>query len=149
LTNHNKVISLPSPSLWRFFDIAYSENADPIEDWYRNDLSEEAQLSFLATLKDIQKIENHANWLCFKRFLSGQKYKKYRIWELWFPGDKRQYRILGIFGPDRKQVALLMGCYHKGGVYTPQNALDSAHNRARDLAEGRATRRERKIPTDR
>jgi phage-related protein len=134
---------------WRFFDFNYPNNSNPIEDWYQRDLSEDAQYAFWATLKDIQKIENHRNWLCFKRMLSG-RCREYRIWELWFAcGDKRQYRLLGTFGPNRRQVTFVMGCYHKSSVYTPANALETAYDRAKALSESRAKTCERKIPTDR
>ena len=147
LTYNKKVIEFPLFKGWRFFD--YVDGSNPVEQWYVGELSEDAQFAFTATLKDIQKVENPQHWLCFKRFLSGQ-YRKHRIWELWFQcGDKRQYRILGTFGPERWQVTLLTGCFHKSKVYTPPDALDLAYKRAAALTEGRAQRYERQIPVDR
>lgn len=149
MTYNKKVIQLVVPGVWRFFDFRAPNGANPIADWYKNDLSDDAKYAFVDTLKDIEKIESPNNWLCFKRFLAG-KYRKYRIWELWFAcGDKRQYRILGIFGPNRKQATLLVGCFHKGSVYTPPDSLDLSYTRARALSEGTAGRYERKIPTSR
>ena len=69
-------------------------------------------------------------------------------WELEFISDKRQYRVLGVFGPGRKEATLLVGCYHKQRVYQPPNALDEAVKRNKTLSEGRATRLERQIRTD-
>lgn len=137
------------PSTWRFFGIRYPDSGrQPLDDWFR-ELSDEARFALIAALKDAQKIENPVDWLCFKRYLQG-KYKKYRIWEIWFScSDNREYRLLGIFGPVRKQAIFLIGCYHKARVYTPADALDSAFRRARDLADGKVTTYERKIPTDR
>src|SRR5207245_9014382 len=102
---------------------------------------------FDGVLKNIRKTENHLQWSGFRRFLKG-KYKSERIWELGFYAEGRQYRILGLFGDQRKQVILLMGCYHKQQVYTPPDALDTAYKRAKDVHEGRAILRERKIEMD-
>ncbi len=136
------------PTLWRFYGFKSPNGSRPVDEWFRNDLSDAARFAFRDALKDAQKIADPNCWLCFKRFLKG-KYRKYHIWELWFScGDGRQYRVLGVFGSARKQAILLIGCYHKGGVYTPANALDSAFDRARALAEGSASTYERKIPTD-
>jgi len=136
------------PTLWRFYGFKASNGSRPVDEWFKNGLSDEAKFAFRAALKDAQKIADPNDWLCFKRFLRGE-YRKYRIWELWFScGDGRQYRVFGVFGPARKQVTLLIGCYHKGRVYTPADALDSAFDRARALIEGNATTYERKIPTD-
>jgi hypothetical protein len=151
LTNHKKVIVLPQPKRepWKFYGIRYPNGNQPLDDWFRDDLSDEAKFALIDALKDAQKIEDPRNWLCFKRHLKG-KYKKRRIWELWFScGDNREYRLLGIFGSARKQAIFLIGCYHKGSVYTPADALDSAFKRAGDLLEKKATTYERKIPIDR
>ena len=134
--------------LWTFFDFAYLNGTNPIDDWYQRDLSEDAQFLFDKALKDCQKIELPKNWTAFKRFLEG-KPKEDRIWELQFYSDGRQYRILGVFGPQRKQATLLIGCYHKAKVYTPSDAIETASRRAKLLANGEATRHERKIPLDR
>jgi phage-related protein len=148
LQNHTKVIFFPSPTppaKWRFFDYAEGGN-NLIEDWYRP-LSEEARNAFNALLKNTCKIELPLHWTGFK-YLKGTP-KEERIWQLDFIADKRQYRVLGIFGQVRKQAIVILGCYHKGDVYTPQNALETARRRARALREGRADEpRERKIRTD-
>ena len=146
MTYHKKVIPFKQSDSWRFFGFK-SGNNRPVDDWYKG-LSEEAKFAVRDGLKDARKIEDPRNWLCFKRYLKG-KLRKYKIWELWFScGDNRQYRLLGIFGSERKQAIFLVGCYHKERVYTPADALETAFNRARDLSEGRAEIYERKIPTD-
>jgi hypothetical protein len=118
-----------------------------MDDWFR-ELSEEAQFVLIDRLKDAEKTHEMTDWLCFKRYMHG-KLKKYRIWELYFAGDKRQYRILGVTGSERKQAIFLVGCYHKDGVYAPPGALKMAYKGAKDLAEKKATIYERKIPTNR
>jgi hypothetical protein len=139
----------PALSLWRFYGIRYPNGTQPLDDWYRDDLSEDAQFALIDALKDAQKIENPHDWLCFKRDMKGDL-RKYKVWELKFNcGDNREYRILGVVGTERKQAIFLMGCYHKGSVYTPTAALETTFKRARDLAQGKVTLYERKIRLDR
>jgi phage-related protein len=145
LQNHTKVICFPSPPLWVFLD--YVENGcDLIEEWYQKELSEGAQITFDTLLKNQQKIELSLNWTGFK-YLKG-KPKEERIWQLDFIADKRQYRLLGIFGETRKNAILILGCYHKGDNYTPRDALETARKRAKALREGRGWTIERKIKSD-
>ena len=142
---HKQVISSQEAGCWTFWDYVEGTST-PIEDWYQS-LSEDAQLLFQGTLKNISKTEIPIQWVGFKRFLRG-KLKIERIWELAFTADKRQYRILGLFGDTRKQVVFLMGCYHKQGNYTPMDALKTALKRAKALKNKTGGLRERKIKTD-
>ena len=144
LTHHKNVIPSPVSGTWRFFDFVSPNGTNPIEEWYQDELSEEAQITFNKILKDCKKTENHLDWGAFKRFLKGKK--KHHIWELRFFCDRRQYRVWGIFNAG-KQATLLVGCYHKEKVYTPADALDLAYKRAELLANGKAGRHERKIKT--
>lgn len=147
MQNHKKVILFPQPFRWRFFDYVEGESnpSNPIEDWYQ-ELSDEGKMMFDALLKNTSKIENHLQWGGFK-FLKGEP-KKERLWQLDFIADKRQYRVLGVFGGIRKQAVLILGCYHKGEVYTPHNALDTASKRAKALREKRGNTLERTIKVD-
>ncbi|HEY3130958.1 MAG TPA: hypothetical protein VGL91_16000 [Acidobacteriota bacterium] len=110
-------------------------------------MSDQAQLQFDSLLKANRKTSNHLEWIGFKGFLKGEL-KQERIWELQFYADKRQYRVLGIFGAVRKQVVLLIGCYHKGRIYKPSNALTTASQRAKSVRQGYATIEERQITID-
>jgi hypothetical protein len=144
LQYHKKVISFPLVTRWSFFD--YVEGgANRIDEWYQA-LSQEGKDTFEALLKNTQKIEDHLQWGGFK-YLKGEP-KKERIWQLDFRADKRQYRLLGVFGSIRKQAVLILGCYHKGDAYTPREALDTTCKRAKALREKRATTYERKIRND-
>lgn len=145
LKNHTNLIFWPSPTRWSFFDYG-EDGCDLIERWYQEDLSEEAQLTFDTLLKNQQKVESVLNWTGFK-YLKG-KPKEERIWQLDFIADKRQYRLLGVFGEIRKQAVLILGCYHKGDNYTPRDALEMARKRAKALRERRAELHERKIKSD-
>lgn len=136
------------PEVWSFCDFRYASGTNPIEDWYNGDLLDEGRFVFDALLKSIHRIKNHLEWGCFRGFLKGEL-REQRIWELGFPADGRQYRLLCIFGEKRKQVILLVGCYHKQKVYTPADALTSAYTRSKALSEGKAGYSERKIRTDR
>lgn len=133
---------------WRFWDYAITKGNNLFNEWYEDDLSDEGRYQLDALLKNCSKIERLEHWLGFKRFLVG-KYSDQRIWELKFRADKREYRILGVFhASERKQVVLLLGCYHKDKVYTPRSALDTAHKRAKRYKENGATLYERTIKSD-
>lgn len=142
--NHTKVISLADPPVWHFFDCVI-DGKNVVEDWYAS-LSSEAQFTFNSLLKNHQRIESVLNWTGFK-YLKGRP-KEERIWQLDFIADKRQYRLLGVFGTQRKSAVLILGCYHKGPNYTPPDALETARKRAMKLREGKAETYERKIRTD-
>lgn len=142
MQNHKKVIPFPLSPLWSFLDLVEGE-ANRIEQWYQDELSQEGKDSFDALLKNTAKIENHLQWGGFK-FLKGEA-RAERVWQLDFRADKRQYRLLGVFGSARKQAVLLLGCYHKGKLYTPKDAIETACRRAKALREGRATSNVRAI----
>jgi hypothetical protein len=149
-TNHNKVIHFryARPDPWRFYVIRYPTGKQPVDEWALS-LSEQARFALADALKDAHKIENLTDWLCFKRWMKG-KLKKYKVLELRFScGDKREYRLLGVVGDERKQMIFLLGCHHKGSVYTPTAALETAFNRARDLYNQEVTIHERKVHLDR
>jgi hypothetical protein len=146
LTHNKKMIHLPpEPAEWRFWDFTQNDN-DPIEEWYQ-DLSEDAQGVFRGLLKNNRKVKDPTQWIGFKGHLKGAL-KGSGIWELEFLSCNVQYRLLGVFGPGRREATLLIGCYHKQRVYTPANALETARRRKKLLEQGVATHRERKIPTD-
>lgn len=144
MINHKKVILFPSPTSWAFFDYVW-DGRNLIEEWYL-ELSDEAKFTFESTLKNHQKVVSHLEWNGFK-YLKGRP-KEERIWQLDFIADKRQYRILGVFGSGRKNAVLILGCYHKGDNYTPQSALEMARLRAKALRERKATTVERAIKSD-
>ena len=132
------------PFRWSFWDYVEGR-ANRIEEWYQNDLSQEGRDAFDALLKNTAKTENHLQWGKFKH-LQGEL-KREGIWQLDFKADRRQYRLLGVFRPGKTAV-ILLGCFHKGDRYTPENALETAVRRAKELREGRATVNERKIKND-
>ena len=146
MTHNKNVILFTGGQTWKFFDFVNECGDNLIESW-RNGLSEMGRNAFNDILKENRKIKNHLNWLGFRGFLEG-KCKKYRIWELGFKCDNVQHRLLNIFEPGRI-VIILVGCYHKGRVYTPPDALNLACKRAQLLGEGYGQLPERKIRMDR
>jgi hypothetical protein len=138
------VIEFPEPQYWSFRD--YVEGGvNRINEWY-DGLSEEARDGFDSLLKNTRKIPNHLQWGGFK-FLKGEA-KEERLWQLDFIAEKRQYRLIGVFGIGKKQAALILGCYHKGPVYTPRDAIHTACKRAKALREEKAETHERQITED-
>jgi len=133
------------PVYWSFHDYVEGSN-NPVEEWYAKSLADTGRFQFDSLLKNVATPDQHIHWLGFK-YLKGEP-KKERIWQLDFLADGRQYRALGVFGRIRRQAVLLLGCYHKGKTYTPPDALDTAVRRAKNLHEGRAITRERKIRFD-
>ena len=144
MQNHKKVISCAEPQYWTFFDYV-DGGGNHIERWY-SELSVEGKDRFDALVKNTRKIANQLQWGGFK-FLKGGP-KQERIWQLDFIADGRQYRVLGVFGEMRKHAVMLLGCFHKGVIYTPANALETACRRAKALREGRASTHERKVKDD-
>ena len=145
MPNNKKVIPFPQSGFWTFYDWVDGDGSNPIEKWLHGE-SDEVRWKFNSILKESRKRKNPQEWLCFKRFLKG-KYEQERLWELEFRADRKEFRLLGRFDGQMKSV-FFCGCYHKGSVYTPKNALDTAFGRAKALSKGRANRRERTIQDD-
>lgn len=55
--------------------------------------------------------------------------------------DKKQYRLLGFFGPGRSDFTLLVGSIKKGKNYDPKDALQTAVDRMSQVkADGSRSR---------
>ncbi len=126
------MIPFPSSGLWTFYDWVNVGGSNPIEKWLSGE-SDEVRMVFNSTLKEARKQKNPREWLSFKRFLKGKKYEEQRLWELQFRADRREFRLIGRFDGTMRAV-VFCGCYHKGSVYTPKDALDTAWRRAKALA---------------
>lgn len=61
------------------------------------------------------------------------------LYEMRFVADKKQIRPIGYFGPSPNQFTILIWASHKQNVYTPQDALDSAERRRKEIRGGRGT----------
>lgn len=136
---------IPFPSgAWRFFD--YLEGStNPIDEWYQG-LSEDGRDIFDTLIKTNKKASMPLHWTGSK-MLQGEC-KAEGIWEWSFLADRRQQRLLGIFGDEAKTAIFLIGCSHKQKVYTPRDCLRTAVRRARLVRQRRAGVHERQVITD-
>lgn len=136
------VLRKPDAQLWRFFDFTYANGNKPIDDWHET-LSDYGQQVLNNLLKNNSKTELPIHWMGVK-FLKGDMAG---IWEIRFQ-DGVQQRLLGIFD-GAKRAVFLIGCYHKGGNYTPNDALETGRKR-KDLWESGdcIKTNERQITTD-
>lgn len=136
----------PLLNLWTYWDFVYENGTNPIADWHRS-LSDDSKILLQTILKTNKKTENPIDWIGFRKFLKG-KASDWKIWEIGFKADKREYRLIGVFGPNRKQATFLVGCYHKQKVYEPNDCIDTSIKRNKLLNDGRGYRNERKIRLD-
>ncbi len=122
----------------------YLNGSNPIEEWYQA-LPEDIRDMFDALLKNNRKTTRPEQWTGFRKYLHGGDLKKYGVWELELKGeDGLAHRLMGIFDGAKKAI-FLIGCYHKGGNYTPTEALETAAKRASLLAHGEAKSSERQV----
>jgi phage-related protein len=129
--------------LWNFFDYVEG-NRNAIEEWLQG-LSLEGKELFKQVLKTNAKADLPQEW--GMKPMKGEL-KKQGIWEWRFFADRRQQRVLGVFGYKRKEAIFLIACYHKQGNYTPTKSLDTAVKRAKEVYARRALLSERPIPED-
>ncbi|HXK28007.1 MAG TPA: hypothetical protein VJ646_07115 [Candidatus Binatia bacterium] len=116
--------------IWRFRCFVSANGRNVISHWYE-DLSPKEQADFDAEIEIWRK---QVEWDSrdFER-LKGQKYKS--LFEHKFKSCGKQHRILGCFGPEPRQYTFLLGCTHKGKIYDPPEAFDTALRRKSQLAQ--------------
>lgn len=61
------------------------------------------------------------------------------IYEIRYQAFNRQERALGFFDEDGGVFVIVLICYHKGRIYTPPNAIDTAHRRISQIRDHTAT----------
>lgn len=61
------------------------------------------------------------------------------IHEIRYKADNRATRALGYFAEDGCTFVIVLICYHKGRVYTPPDAIQSAHKRLKQIQNGTAS----------
>jgi hypothetical protein len=145
LSNKKKVIPFPQSERWTFYDWVDLGGTNPIEKWLAEQ-SDEVRMYFTSMLKDAQKTREYRQWTGYRHPMTGRAGKA-GVHELGFKAEGIQYRILIKFD-GLMQSVLLCGCYHKGKRWTPEEAPDTAADRAKALTQGKATKRERKIEDD-
>jgi hypothetical protein len=139
------VIPFPQSGIWKFYDWVDGDGSNPIEKWLAGE-SDEVRMMFNSALKEAWKCRNYLNWSCFRHKMRGKPGTE-GVNELGFPADGRQYRLLVKFDGEL-QAVILCGCFHKGGTWSPADALETAVKRAKALSQGKASRRERTIQND-
>ena len=145
MPNNKKVIPSSQSGLWTFYDWVDGDGSNPIEKWLAEQ-SNEVQMTFNSMLKEARKRRNYFDWPCFRHKMNGKPGSE-GAYELGFKADGRQYRLLVKFDGEL-QTVILCGCFHKGGKWTPTDALETTVKRARALSQGKASRRERTIQDD-
>lgn len=145
MPNNKKVIPSSQSGFWTFYDWVDSDGSNPIEKWLAGE-SDEVQMMFNSVLKEARKRRNHADWPCFRHKMKGKAGAE-GVQELGFKAQSRQYRLLVKFDGEL-QTVILCGCFHKGDKWTPTDALETTVKRAKALAQGKASRRERTIQDD-
>jgi hypothetical protein len=145
LPNNKKVILSSQSGFWKFYDWVDSNGSNPIEKWLAEQ-SDEVRMTFNSVLKEARKRRNYRDWPSFRHKMKGKPGDE-GVNELGFKTEGKQYRLLVKFDGEL-QTVILCGCFHKGGQWTPANALETTVKRARALAQGKAGRRERTIQDD-
>ncbi len=107
-----------------------------IADWYEG-LSIEERADADEFIKDMRKT---ADWKMpsYRPKLTGHK----GIGELRWTSEKKEHRLVGFLKGG--SFYALIGCTHKGKVYDPPDALDTADKRKKDIDDGKV----RVVPYD-
>jgi hypothetical protein len=113
---------------WYFRDYVTPGRRNVITDWYKKVLPQvradfDELIGILETKREWQRPE-------FKR-LKGKQYRG--LGELRWNTGKVEYRVFGCNGPGTREYTLLLGCTHKGRVYDPPDALDTATQRMKAI----------------
>ncbi len=114
-------------AIWTFMDYVSPAGNNQITSWSEDTLSIQGQSDLNELLRVLSKTEV---WVYpdFKSLSGNLKgFGEIR----WKEGGK-QMRLIGVAGVT-KQYILLIGCSHKGRVYDPPDALDTALTRKKTL----------------
>ena len=112
--------------MWQFWWYADPNGPDPWRDWYDHQDSQvrgrhDVVFGFL---------ESRQNWTkpYAKKLEDGlvEITLKARV----------QHRLLGFDWPQRLSFTILLPCTHKGSVYDPKDAIDTANKRMNELRRG-------------
>jgi hypothetical protein len=117
---------------WEFMEfVKPASGRKAVSDWL-DDLPVGLRQQWKLLLRTVRK---QAQWRKpeFRR-LTG---KQQGLGEFRLRADK-PYRIIGVAGPGLGQYSLLIGCTHNAKVYTPNDALETADKRRRQIERGDA-----------
>jgi len=120
-------------------DFMPNQNRNAIKDWY-DGLSKPAQADFLTLVSQLEVLKN---WTMPEfRPLRGKNFKG--LGELRFRIEKKHHRVIG-FASKQDEYVLLIGCFHKGDVYNPRDALETAIKRKKLVESGEGRICEHKV----
>lgn len=60
------------------------------------------------------------------------------LYEIRYQDHRQQTRAIGFFGPREAEFTITLICTHKGNVYKPHDALQTAADRAKAILAGQA-----------
>ncbi len=112
-------------ALWRFRCYVLPGGRDAIDDWYCRQSAGVQGAVDVAIEYLKQRPRNEWRRPDFD-LLSG-KFRE--IGEIRMKVDRKQYRLLGFFGPGNATFTLLVGTNKKGNSYDPREALETALDR--------------------
>jgi len=95
-----------------------------------------ADEAFRAMVKNNRKIKNYREWTSWRHDMSG-KAGEQGIVELGFKAAGKAYRVLCVFN-GKLCIVVLCLAYHKGSVWTPTKAVETATKRAKVVNSGKA-----------
>ena len=125
---------------WKFFDYLSDQGKNYIEVWL-NGLAIQAQEDFYALLLILRKERQWKHEPYYKALNIG---KASGLGEIRFKGDRKQLRVIGADGKSPSSYVLFLGCSHKGKVYDPPSAFETAAKRKRNFETGIGSTNERK-----
>lgn len=115
--------------LWRFKSYVLPGGRDALTDWY--DRQTDSVQGALDVLLEYLEQRTRDEWRRPEFDLLSGKMRD--IGELRFKADRKQYRILGFFGPLQSEFTLLIGASKKGSQYDPKDALETALKRKNEI----------------
>lgn len=116
---------------WTFRFYVSASGRRVVEKWYEEQ-DDAVQAKFDAVLEYLSQ-RDLSEWIRPDYApLSG---RQSGLGELRFSHGGKVYRPLGCFGPERFEFTILIGCSKKGRRYDPPDALDTALDRKKFIAE--------------
>lgn len=118
---------------WVFMDYVSPAGTNQIKKWSKKALTIQERSDFETLLVNLAKSKQ---WGLpdFKRMSGGHMAGLGEI--RWKSPQGTPLRVIGMAGTVSGQYVLLIGFSHKGQVYNPPDALDTAVKRKRELANG-------------
>lgn len=121
--------------LWALLSFETDFGTNVVESWDA-EKTFEAEIAFNELVKNARKTKDHFQWTSWRHPMRGEA-GKLGLVELGFKASGRQYRVLSIFD-GTKRLVMLSVCYHKGKIWTPKEAVETAMKRAKQVLAKKA-----------